>query len=152
MPWDMDDYPSSMKNLDEVVRKKAIDIANAMVDEGYKASRAIPIATKQAKTWYEDASQDEIQAFKNQADPTARGNRDDRYASRPEMLEKNERIIPHEKGWAVQADDAKQPSDVFDTKADAIDRGKEIAKNKGTGLTIHRKDGTIEDHISYNKS
>lgn len=27
MPWDMNDYPDSMKNLDPLVRKKAIDIA-----------------------------------------------------------------------------------------------------------------------------
>lgn len=54
MPWNMKDYPSSLKNLNEDVRKKAIDIANAMVDEGYNESRAIPIATQQAKSWYEN--------------------------------------------------------------------------------------------------
>ena len=28
MPWTMDDHPQSLKNLDELERKKAIDIAN----------------------------------------------------------------------------------------------------------------------------
>lgn len=51
MPWSMKDYPQSLKNLEEPVRKKAIEIANAMVDEGYEEGRAIPIATSQAKEW-----------------------------------------------------------------------------------------------------
>lgn len=49
MPWSMEDYPASLKHLDKPVKKKAIEIANAMVDEGYDESRAIPIATSQAK-------------------------------------------------------------------------------------------------------
>ncbi|SDI79899.1 hypothetical protein SAMN05216352_11235 [Alteribacillus bidgolensis] len=41
MSWTMNDYPSSLKNLDKAVRKKAIDIANAMVGEGYDEGRTI---------------------------------------------------------------------------------------------------------------
>jgi uncharacterized protein YdaT len=33
-----------LKNLEEPVKKKAIEIANAMMDEGYEEGRAIPIA------------------------------------------------------------------------------------------------------------
>ncbi|HEX7064554.1 MAG TPA: DUF2188 domain-containing protein [Bacillales bacterium] len=150
MPWNMNDYPSSLKNLDYPVRKKAIDIANAMVDEGYDEGRAIPIATRQAKEWYDNASEDEIEKFKKQGDPTERSEEGKRYESRPELLEKGEHIVPHSDGWAVQAKDAKQPSRVFDVKTDAVEHGKDIAKNKETGLTIHREDGTIEEHISYN--
>lgn len=150
MSWNMNDYPNSLKNLSFVVRKKAIDIANAMVDEGYDETRAIPIATQQAKEWHENANQDEIHEFEEQGDPTERTDEGDQYESRPEMLDKGEHVAPHDNGWAVQSEDAKQPSDVFDTKSAAVKRGKEIARNKGTGLTLHRKDGTIEDHISYN--
>lgn len=49
MPWNMKDFPASMKNLDKLTRKKAIDIANALLDEGYPDNRAIPIAIDQAK-------------------------------------------------------------------------------------------------------
>ena len=55
MPWTKDDYPDAMKNLNEYARLKAIDIANAMVEDGYKEKRAIPIAINQAKEWHEDA-------------------------------------------------------------------------------------------------
>ena len=69
MPWDMKDYPQSMKNLPELVRKKAIDIANALIEDGYSDDRAIPIATSQAKKWYEDASKEEKKEFENEDNP-----------------------------------------------------------------------------------
>lgn len=144
MPWNMNEYPSSLKNLSYAVRKKTIDIANAMVDEGYDENRAIPIATKQAESWYENSGKDAINEFVNQVDPTKRDKKGKQYESRPEMLDKNEHVVPHQDGWAVKSQDAKQPSDVFRQKEEAIERGKEIASNKGTYLTIHKQDGTIE--------
>jgi uncharacterized protein YdaT len=38
-----------MKNLDKDVREKAIEIANALLDEGYEDGKAIPIAIDRAK-------------------------------------------------------------------------------------------------------
>ena len=49
MPWTMNDYPNTWKNFDELERKKAIDIGNAMLKDGYKEGDVIPIATQQAK-------------------------------------------------------------------------------------------------------
>lgn len=49
MPWTMEDYPQSWKNFEELERKKAIDIGNAMLKDGYKESDVIPIATNQAE-------------------------------------------------------------------------------------------------------
>ncbi|KRN93215.1 hypothetical protein [Pediococcus stilesii] len=51
MPWSKNDYPDSMKNLSEKVRNKAIEIVNALLDEGYKEERAIPIGISQAEKW-----------------------------------------------------------------------------------------------------
>ena len=60
MPYTKSDSPNTMKNLDEVVRVKAIDILNAMLEEGYDEESAIPISISQAKEWQEDANQKEI--------------------------------------------------------------------------------------------
>ncbi|MFJ7753911.1 hypothetical protein ACQKGI_03980 [Peribacillus muralis] len=49
MPWNKNDYPDSMKNLDKDVRGKAIEIANALLEEGYEDGKAIPIAIDRAK-------------------------------------------------------------------------------------------------------
>ena len=54
MPWTKDDYPDSMKNLMAEVRNKAIDIANALMEDGYEEDRAIPIAISQAEKWAEN--------------------------------------------------------------------------------------------------
>jgi uncharacterized protein YdaT len=51
MPWTYQDYPASMKNLSAEVRRKAIDIANALLDDDYEEGRAIAIATAQAEKW-----------------------------------------------------------------------------------------------------
>ena len=49
MPWNKDDYPDSMKNLETDVREKAIEIANALLEDNYEEGRAISIATSQAR-------------------------------------------------------------------------------------------------------
>ena len=69
MPWNMNDYPASMKNLDPLIRKKAIDIANALLDDGYPDDRAIPIATSQAEKWYDNASAAEKKDFQKAKAP-----------------------------------------------------------------------------------
>lgn len=150
MPWDTEDYPSSLKNLETPIRKKAIDIANAMMDEGYDENRAIPIATEQAKEWYNNADKKEINHVKQMSDQALRSRDEDRNKSesRPELLDKGQHVVSHEDGWAVKTEDAKKPSEVFDKKDEAVKRAKEIADNKGTQVIVHKKDGSIQEKIS----
>ncbi len=54
MPWTKDKYPQSMKNLTAETRAKAVEIANALLEEGYEEGRAISIATAQAEQWAEN--------------------------------------------------------------------------------------------------
>lgn len=51
MPWNRNDYPRSMTRLPAETREKAIEIANALLAEGYDEGRAIRIAIAQAKRW-----------------------------------------------------------------------------------------------------
>jgi uncharacterized protein YdaT len=51
MPWDEDYYPRSMRNLEPEVRRKAIEIANALLAEGYEEGKAIRIAIAKAREW-----------------------------------------------------------------------------------------------------
>lgn len=51
MPWSDVRYPSSMKNLPRSVRRKAIAIANALLEEGHDEGRCIRIAIARAKRW-----------------------------------------------------------------------------------------------------
>jgi uncharacterized protein YdaT len=51
MPWTPDRYPASMKHLPDDVRDKAIEIANALLDEGMDEGMAIRVAIAKAKEW-----------------------------------------------------------------------------------------------------
>jgi uncharacterized protein YdaT len=51
MPWDEDRYPASMSHLPVRVRRKAIEVANALLAEGYDEGKAIRIAIAKAKEW-----------------------------------------------------------------------------------------------------
>ena len=53
MPWTIERYPVSMKNLPPVVREKAIVIANALLEDGYGEDQCIRIATAHAREWGE---------------------------------------------------------------------------------------------------
>lgn len=52
MPWTKTNYPSSLKNLPQPVRNKAIEIANALLEKGnMEEGRVIATAINNAKTW-----------------------------------------------------------------------------------------------------
>ena len=53
MPWTLERYPPAMEHLPERVREKAIEIANALLEEGMEEGKAIRIAIAKAKEWAE---------------------------------------------------------------------------------------------------
>jgi len=59
----------------------------------------------------------------------------------------NRRTVgPHSDGWQVKANAAQRASAVTRTKAEAVDRAREILRNSGGGeLTIQDKHGRIID-------
>jgi uncharacterized protein YdaT len=44
-------YPASTKNLPPVLREKAVEIANALLEEGMEKGKAIRIAIAQTTEW-----------------------------------------------------------------------------------------------------
>ena len=52
MPWNDYYYPASMKHLPPPVRSKAIEIANALLAQGYAEGQAIRMAIATAKRWW----------------------------------------------------------------------------------------------------
>ena len=63
--------------------------------------------------------------------------------------DKNYHVVPHEDGWAVRRENASRVSSTHGTQGDAIDRGRDMARNTGGELRIHRQDGRIRDSDSY---
>ncbi len=61
----------------------------------------------------------------------------------------HQHVVPHEEGWAVKGEGNERYTATYKYQDDAIDRAKEIAKNYGSDVIIHRKDGTIRERNSY---
>lgn len=63
----------------------------------------------------------------------------------------NQHVVPHPEGWAVKGAGNERYTAIYDYQDDAIDRAREIARNYGSDVIIHRADGTVRDRISYDR-
>lgn len=148
MPWSMQDYPASMKNLEKLTRKKAIAIGNALLADHYPEERALPIAISQAKKWMADATEQERHDFAQEKNPT----KTDKHEANPEnarLLDATVMVKYQDNEWFVISEGAKRASERFDTKEEAIERGKEIADNKESHLKVYKMDGSLQKEQSF---
>jgi uncharacterized protein YdaT len=53
MPWYNGDYPPSYKNQPAALREKAVEIANALLEEGTEEGIAIATGLKRAREYFE---------------------------------------------------------------------------------------------------
>ncbi|WP_416143959.1 DUF2188 domain-containing protein [Planococcus koreensis] len=118
MPWDKNDYPDSFKNLNTDVRNKAIEIANALLRDGYEEGRAIPIAMDQARKNVEGGEEKII--FE---------------------------IRAHDEGWQLKKKDSKKALLIEDTKEELMGEAKRYANKHHGELHIYTKDGSLEEKL-----
>ena len=65
------------------------------------------------------------------------------------MANRNQHIVPRGTGWAVRGAGSQRASSLHRTQRNAINAGREIARNQGSELFIHRREGRIRDRDSY---
>jgi uncharacterized protein YdaT len=118
-----ENIPSEMLNLTSELRHKAIEIANDLIESGFKVPVAINLAAAKVSKW----------AGISEPEPT-------------------QHVVPHPDGWAVMRLDASKPTVVTDVKQDAVDRAREIAKNQKVILVIHDQDGQEQSRHDYRDS
>lgn len=143
MPYNLDDYPSSFKNLDQVVKKKAIDIVNGMLANDYDEDEAIPIAINQAKEWADNASSDELKSFKYGDRPQKSD--DHAESSGAEHTDSDVLVYFEDEQWVVRSKSADQAAERFDYKKDAMNRAQVIADNRGTQVVEYTRDGDLQN-------
>ncbi|HCX63658.1 MAG TPA: hypothetical protein DHN33_00410 [Eubacteriaceae bacterium] len=118
MPWTKNDYPESMKNMEEPLREKAIEIANRLLEDGYEKNRAIPIAISQAKEWYKNRGES--------INPTV-----------------THHLVPDEDQWLLKSlEDGSQLD--FDTKEEAMKKVKEMVKDDKVKVMVHDSKGQFQ--------
>ncbi len=64
----------------------------------------------------------------------------------------HQHVVPHEDGWAVRGAGNERVTATYEYQDDAIRRARKIARNYGSTVIIHRKDGSIRDRRSYKES
>lgn len=67
------------------------------------------------------------------------------------MAKKAHHVTPKDGEWEVRKQGAKRASGTYDTKAEAVERGTELAKKQEGQLKIHGKDGKIQQERTYGK-
>ncbi|MCR2823143.1 DUF2188 domain-containing protein [Lederbergia panacisoli] len=119
MPWSKHDYPDSMKHLPEEVRNKAIEIANALVEDQKEEGRAIAIGIAQARRYFED---------------------DDH--ARPEY-----HITADGEDWVLKRKGGKRAIKRQDTKEDLLDEAKDYVNDHDGILVVYTKDGEVSQKL-----
>lgn len=138
MPWTKKDFPASMKNLPEGVRNKAIEIANALLEEKNMGEGiAIATAISRAKDWAANHGKqsEAVEGTSRKTDVKVHG--EDRYVS------------PHGNKWEVKKEKGKR-EEIFDTKKEAVNQAAKEARGSNASVTIQGKHGKIEKRESFN--
>lgn len=140
MPWTKSDYPVSMKNLPAAVRNKAIEIANALLEEkNMDEGIAIATAISRAKDWAANrGKQTEPLPSKHSRTTDVKEHGKDRY------------VVPHNGQWAIREEDREKIERTYHTKKEAVEQARREARRSNASLTIQRKNGKVEKRISYN--
>ncbi|MEC0227269.1 DUF2188 domain-containing protein [Paenibacillus alba] len=132
MPWTKSNYPESLKNFESRTRNKAVEIANALLEEGYEEGRAIAIATAQAKEWARDHPQ------------RTHANKDEEMRGAGHL-----HVVPLDGKWAIKIEGTEDPKFVAGTKSEAVKKAQEWASDENQSAIIHRKNGTVQTSYNY---
>ena len=64
-------------------------------------------------------------------------------------MAKDQHVLPHGGRWAVKGDGSRRASRVVGTRGEAIEVARRIARNQGTDVVIHGRDGEARELDSY---
>lgn len=66
------------------------------------------------------------------------------------MTRNTQHVVKNPKGgWSVKKGGALRATKTFDTQKEAISYARELSKNQGSELYVHKRDGTIQSKDSY---
>ena len=65
------------------------------------------------------------------------------------MSKRDQHVVPHKDGWAVRGAGSRRASSVHNTQEQAIDAGRSVARNQGSELYVHGRNGRIRERDSH---
>lgn len=66
-------------------------------------------------------------------------------------MKKNQHVVPQNGQWAVRGEGNTRATRLFEKQTDAINHARGIARNKGSELVIHGRDGRIREKNTYGR-
>lgn len=121
MPWNKNDFPDSLKNLNDEVRDKTIEIANALLKDGMEEGRAIAIATDKAREYVGGTSEQDVYY-----------------------------VNSHANGWQLTKKTGDRAIYVEKTKQDLLDKAKSYVNDHNGVLKVFHEDGSLQDTLYEN--
>jgi uncharacterized protein YdaT len=67
------------------------------------------------------------------------------------MSSKGQHVVPRDGRWSVRKAGSNRVTSTYDTQREAISEARKIARNQGTEIYIHGRDGRIRERDSYGK-
>ena len=64
-------------------------------------------------------------------------------------MKKSQHVVPRSGGWGVRGAGNSRDTGLFQTQNEAVARARRIARNQGSELLIHGRDGRIRERSSY---
>lgn len=139
MPWAKRSYPVSMKNLPKEVRDKAIEIANALLEEKMDEGMAIATAISRSKDWAVNRGKKIESKSSNSRSTDVKQHGEDRY------------VIPYKEDlWAIRKEGSKRVEKSFEKKEEAVKQARKKAREANASITIQTKKGKLQQRVSYN--
>ena len=65
------------------------------------------------------------------------------------MSKPGQHVVPNGGKWSVRRAGSSKASGTFSTQKEAIERARDVARNQGTEVFIHGRDGRIRERDSY---
>jgi hypothetical protein len=118
-------YPSNFEILRPMVRGKALEMANILMNEGYDPQMAQTIAISNARQLA--CNKDGLLRIEN----------------------KHVHMVPYPSGWALISENVITTYFICETKNEALVKSRSFAKNEKLKLFIHSEEGEIIDAESF---
>ncbi len=67
------------------------------------------------------------------------------------MSKKNQHVVPSGKNWAIKGAGNSKATKIVTTQQEATKIAREIAKNQGSEMFIHKRNGQIRERNTYGK-
>jgi Uncharacterized protein conserved in bacteria (DUF2188) len=67
------------------------------------------------------------------------------------MSGRNQHVVPDGSGWAVQGAGNSRATSIHPTQSKAISEARGIARNQGSELLVHGRDGRIRERDSHGR-